>query len=363
MAPRHSLAAWFAGVMGVLVVYASLYPFGPWAWGAVPPEVAWWRLNWPQWRDRPDEALNVLGYIPLGLCLSVSLWRARLPMTAAAAIAVLACSGLSYSMEVLQTFLPSRVPSSRDWVCNTVGAALGGGLALVGHRGYWWQRRRQLQDRWFQPHSTGALVGLSLWPVSLLFPTPIPFALGQFWAELGAWLGPWLPLVLRPDVSGPPQPLTPLQEAGLVALSLIGPLSLAAAAARHRRYGLVFTVLTGALGVGAMVLSTALNFGPQHAWAGWTPQVALGMASAAAAGLLMVLLPSRVCAMLGLMALVASLAMASALPTDSYFEASLKAWEQGRFVRFHGLSQWVGWLWPYAALMGLFWRVARPPPR
>ena len=25
-------------------------------------------------------------------------------------------------------------------------------------------------------------------------------------------------------------------------------------------------------------------------------------------------------------------------------------WEQGRFLRFHGLSQWLGWLWPYAAL-------------
>ena len=25
-------------------------------------------------------------------------------------------------------------------------------------------------------------------------------------------------------------------------------------------------------------------------------------------------------------------------------------WEQGRFIRFHGAAQWVGWLWPYAAI-------------
>ena len=37
-------------------------------------------------------------------------------------------------------------------------------------------------------------------------------------------------------------------------------------------------------------------------------------------------------------------------PDDPYFAQSLKAWEQGQFVRFHGLAQWVGWLWPYAAM-------------
>jgi hypothetical protein len=35
---------------------------------------------------------------------------------------------------------------------------------------------------------------------------------------------------------------------------------------------------------------------------------------------------------------------------------SLQAWEQGRFVRFHGLAQWIGWLWPYAAIG---WLLAR----
>ena len=27
--------------------------------------------------------------------------------------------------------------------------------------------------------------------------------------------------------------------------------------------------------------------------------------------------------------------------------------EQGRFIRFHGLAQWLGWLWPYAAVVYL----------
>ena len=37
---------------------------------------------------------------------------------------------------------------------------------------------------------------------------------------------------------------------------------------------------------------------------------------------------------------------ASAAPTRTT-PHSLQAWEQGRFIRFHGLAQWVGWLWPY----------------
>ena len=31
---------------------------------------------------------------------------------------------------------------------------------------------------------------------------------------------------------------------------------------------------------------------------------------------------------------------------------TLQQWEQGRFVRFYGLTQWLGWIWPY--LLGVF---------
>jgi hypothetical protein len=44
-----------------------------------------------------------------------------------------------------------------------------------------------------------------------------------------------------------------------------------------------------------------------------------------------------------------------------YFAQSLEVWEQGRFIRFHGLSQWLGWLWPFAALVFGLLAVARSP--
>ena len=54
----------------------------------------------------------------------------------------------------------------------------------------------------------------------------------------------------------------------------------------------------------------------------------------------------RLAATLGLMVLALHLSLVAQAPADPYFGASLEAWEQGRFVRFHGLAQWVGWLWP-----------------
>jgi hypothetical protein len=50
-------------------------------------------------------------------------------------------------------------------------------------------------------------------------------------------------------------------------------------------------------------------------------------------------------------------------PADPYFAQSLQAWEQGRFVRFHGLAQWVGWLWPYVAMLWLLSRLGAADER
>ena len=50
-------------------------------------------------------------------------------------------------------------------------------------------------------------------------------------------------------------------------------------------------------------------------------------------------------------------------PADPYFALSLQAWEQGRFIRFHGLAQWIGWLWPFAALVWMLLRLGAPRQR
>jgi hypothetical protein len=95
----------------------------------------------------------------------------------------------------------------------------------------------------------------------------------------------------------------------------------------------------------------------------WTTVPALqGVLVGAAASALMSLVPARVAAGFGLIALTALVMLVAQAPADPYFAQSLQAWEQGRFIRFHGAAQWVGWIWPYAALAYLLSRVATREP-
>jgi apolipoprotein N-acyltransferase len=67
----------------------------------------------------------------------------------------------------------------------------------------------------------------------------------------------------------------------------------------------------------------------------------------------------------GLVVLTALIALMAEAPSDPYLLESLQFWEQGRFVNLYGLAQWVGWLWPFAALAWLLYGVTqsdRPPP-
>jgi hypothetical protein len=61
------------------------------------------------------------------------------------------------------------------------------------------------------------------------------------------------------------------------------------------------------------------------------------------------------------MALAALVAVVAQAPADPYLAQSLQGWEQGRFVRFHGLAQWLGWLWPWLAMAWLLARLGQPP--
>ena len=68
-------------------------------------------------------------------------------------------------------------------------------------------------------------------------------------------------------------------------------------------------------------------------------------------------LPRRAAAGVGLVVLGALVALVADAPADPYFADSLQGWEQGRFIRFHGAAQWIGWLWPYVAMLYLLARI------
>jgi VanZ family protein len=368
MAPaRHrSSAAWLALAWAALILYASLFPATGWRWPPGQDLPALMRLPWPPWRDDFDLWANFLGYLPLGALLLVAARRSGGSPAAALALAVLAPSALSYATEVTQSFLPGRHPSLKDCAVNGLGAGagalLGGAAHALGLVGRW----HALRGRWFVArHSAGGLALLALWPVGLLFPAPVPLGLGQVGERLReAALSaledvPWAEGAYAMVATPPPTVRLWLPaEALATALGLLGPCLVAyAIAGRGWRRVMLAAGLAG-VGFGAMTLSTLLNFGPQHALAWLTPVTWAGLVLGAALALLCAPAPSRLAAGIGLVALTGLATLTARAPADPYFAQSLHAWEQGRFVHFHGAAQWVGWLWPYATMAWLLSRLA-----
>ncbi len=367
--PRHrSSAVPLAWLYAALIVYASLYPFIGWrAPGAAPFDYL--VLGWPRWWTSFDLISNLLGYLPLGFLLFVAGVRGGRGAGLAAALACVVATLLSFSMETLQNYLPTRVASNVDLALNAVGAALGVaiGAALNWRGGI--ERWQRLRDRWFVARSAGGLALLILWPIGLLFPTAVPFGLGH----VAGRLQPLLVDVLRDTpaaawtegltiIASPAgeavRSISPATEFSIVVLGLIAPCLVAFTIATPGWRRTLLVVGAALLGAATTTLSTALNFGPTHAFA-WTTQQALqAFAVGTGVSLLLSLVPRRVAAGFGLIALTALVMLVAQAPADPYFAQSLQGWEQGRFIRFHGAAQWVGWLWPYAALTYLLARLA-----
>ncbi len=361
---ERSSAVPLAWAWTALIVYASLFPFSGWRWPPGAGLADLLRLPWPRYFIGFDIVSNLLAYAPLGLLVCVARLRHGAGPGLAWASAVLAGGALSYAMEATQHLLPQRVPSSLDAVLNLAGVSLGGLAGLAAQRLGGLRHWQAARERWLDRGNGGALALLVLWPVALLFPTPVPLGLGQVGSGLRDWLIDGLadvhwaePLVNWLDASVDTAPaLSVLGEGLAVVLGLLGPCLLAYAASRPgwRRWALALGL--AALAVAATTMSTALNFGPEHAMAWQTPAVASALGVALGLALMAAWLPPRLVSALALVALTGLVVLLHSAPTDPYFAQSLQGWEQGRFVRFHGLAQWVGWLWPYGALA---WLVAR----
>lgn len=368
---RHaSAAAPLAWLYAALIVYASLSPFTGWKQPTGVPFFGFGHMPVVQWWTGFDVVSNLLGYMPFGALLFGAQVRSGRAAGISAVTTVLAGAALSLGMESLQNWLPWRVPSSIDWGLNTAGTLLGLLLALGVRALGGVDRWQVLRDRWFISRSAGGLALLLLWPVGLLFPATVPFGLGQVLARLQELVAsaldgtPWAAGVEEwVHANEALAPLSRGAEWAAIVLGFLAPCVVAYSVLRPGWRRLVQVPAALAVGLGATTLSTALNFGPQHALAWLTPAVLPALVVGCVLALGLAFLPPRGAAGVGLMALTALVALVAQAPADPYFAESLQAWEQGRFIRFHGAAQWVGWLWPYAALVYLLMRVmARDEP-
>ena len=363
MSPGHRSSAMpLAAMMAALIAYASLYPFTGWRVPGVTPW-SFLALPWPPYWTGFDLTANLLGYMPLGALLFGGLVRSGHRPLRAFAWTVAAGAALSLTLEVLQNYLPHRIPSNLDLGLNTAGALLGAAFGWGVHRLGMVERWQAVRERWFIAHSAGGLALLLLWPVGLLFPMPAPLGMGQVLPRLreavvaavdGTPAEDWVQVWTRPAVNAL---LSPGAEFMLITLGLLAPCLVAYAVSPAAWRRMVMAAGAALLGFAATTLSTALNFGPQHALAWLTPVTPAAFVAGFVLALLLMRLPRRAAAGVGLVVLGALVALVADAPADPYFADSLQGWEQGRFIRFHGAAQWIGWLWPYVAMLYLLARI------
>ncbi|HEX5355634.1 MAG TPA: VanZ family protein [Aquabacterium sp.] len=367
----HRSSAWpLTWVAVALIVYATLHPWSGWHWPDG--QVFRWTLPRLGFEVANDLVANILGYLPFGLILCVAHLRSGRGPMVAALVTVLTGAMLSYTLELIQYTIPTRVPSITDWILNTLGTAWGALAALTIHALGLVDMWHRLRERWFIPQAGHGLALLWMWPLGLLFPPPLPLGEGQLLPRvrvllmeatrdtpLQAWILPADPLTMWSSfhVSVATSSWAPVIESLTTTAGLLAPMCVACAVARPRSLRVILLTMLVSLAIGATALSTALNFGPVHAFTWLTMPAVVGMLLGAFGGVFLVDRSRTTCAVLGVLVVLFLIGLIHLAPLDPYYAQTLQAWENGRFIRFHGLSRWFGILWPYVALAWLIGRL------
>lgn len=332
------LARHLALVYLALIIYASLYPLSGWQDSGLSPWV-FLEASWPRYWTVFDLAINIAAYAPLGFLVTLALDRPNHRYVAPLLATVLAIL-VSLAMETAQNWLPTRVPSLLDLVCNGVGALLGALLAWrVGGRLF--TRIAALERELLAPVA-GAELGLTLlglWMIAQLSPETILFGSGDLRRVFGDFEA------MRYEA----EPLAQM-EAFVVAFNLlaIGLFARQLLAPHVFVVPPLFLFIVGALAVRA--LATAIVVGPADAFGWLTPGALRGLLVGSLALLLASYLPAGWRTAIASMALLAGTVTVNLAPESPYRLEALATWRQGHFLNFNGLTRWTSIIWPFIAL-------------
>jgi VanZ family protein len=346
---RASLAAYL-----LLILYASWYPFSGWRDSGLP-LLGFVNLTPQQYWTGFDVIVNIVGYMPLGVLMVLSLYP-RVRGIWAVLLAAVGGVLVSGAMEAVQNYLPSRVPSNLDFFTNSAGCLVGAVLGALWARTLLDQSRLfRLRIRWFAPHASQGLVLLALWPLAQIYPQGYLFGHGQVLPIISEWLSTWLDTnidlvtMLRP---GPPMSVEQywLSETIITACGMTGAVLTLMCMLRRGapRYALMLVMIGAALVV--KTLATSLFFRPDNAFAWITP----GAEGGFLIGLIMLaglaFAPQVAQRRLAIVTLVLSLIVVNTIPVNPYFVSTLQGWVQGKFLNFNGAAQFLSLLWPFFAL-------------
>ncbi|PWT71962.1 MAG: teicoplanin resistance protein VanZ, partial [Proteobacteria bacterium] len=343
LARPSALVRYLAVAYTLLVGYASLYPFSPWR-GLAGSAFSFLLEPWPRY-TMPDVVLNVLGYFPLGLLLTLTAMAWVAPRWAAL-LATLASVAVSLFLEAVQSYLPMRVASNLDLLSNGLGAMLGALIAYISaQRGLLSGRFYQLRAHLFLPGTAVdlGLVVVFLWLFTQLYPTVWLFGSGD----------------LRPFVASSHMSYHPASyrwiEAGVTALSMTGICLLVASLAQPRRSvaATLLALIATALLVKTAAALTLFKSADASLWL--TPGALLGIPTAVVLLLVLAWCPSALLPWLAATALALSVLLVNVAPENPYLVASIQTWQRGHFLSFNGTTRLVHGLWPFLAIAYLAW--------
>jgi VanZ family protein len=335
---------------GLAIAYASLQPFAPW----IPPPAGtpfWPLAPWPLKWTRSDVVVNLLAYIPFGVFVALTPRRASPLSRIGAALA--AGVTLSFGMETLQMFLPTRAASLIDLIANASGALLGGfvGGTLV---------RAERVRHWLSAARERAFISGRLGDFGI--------ALLALW--LTAQLNPGIPLFavnFEPGLqaaaaAAPPDMAATMLEAAHSAFQLVGVGLFLALLLRDRRHvgGAVLLLIGAALLLKGLAAWLVLK---PAAWEAWLkPGVAFGIAAGSLALLLAAFMPRPAQVAACAIALLSSLLLpfAGSDVANAPAPLTLFNWRYGHLLNFNGLTHSVLLVWPLAAAAWLFALAGRP---
>ena len=333
-----ALARSLAIVYTLLAVYASLYPLTGWYDTGISP-FEFLKGGWPRYTTNFDLVINVLGYIPMGF-LWFPVAARRLGHLGGGLLVCGLLVLLSGSLEMLQNFLPSRVPSHLDLLCNGAGAILGvllahffGGVLLSDSRLLQW-RHRHIADG---PTGDYGLVLLLVWLLTQLSPENMMFGSGNMRQLLG------LPAALPFDAGGFSRLEALIAVFGTLGIALT--LSIVFTTLRFRHVLLFVFAAVVARSFAAAVLIAPGHF--DH----WLTTSNLGgglLGLILAWGALRLSFGARQ-VLAGLM-IMAGTGLINATPDNPYLLQAGQVWHQRHFLNFNGAVRLAGGLWPFFAL-------------
>ncbi len=344
--PFSRLASFFGLIYSALVVGVSLYPFQNWR---IPPDdfAAFLFYEWPRYFTGFDIGVNILAYVPIGIAIAMIAGQ-RLPVWLCLISPLMAGLIFSLLMELIQQYLPDRIPSKLDLACNVSGSVLGGLFVLLLQQQSWWRRLHLWRDFWFY---NGTLADFGLAVIGLWFFSQMDPAI------------PLFGIVVHPQ--GLPQPfISPIQDPALFLillesigafLHLVGVGWLVATVPRRSRHGLPLILLFICLAIFIKLLFAEMLLIPSAFFEWINPTVGSGWI----AGLILFYLLRNLKriwqTLLAMLALIGSIAVGFLWPlhANPLSNLDLFKWSFGQLGHFKGLVSLVSVAWPYLALIYL----------